>query len=91
MKCYRCDKEGHGVRDCPEPDTRGTTSCNRCGAEGHFVRDCPQPEKQSQPVQKKPINDYCIRPAQTNEAVAISMIINEAYSVTDSWYKKENM
>ena len=42
MKCYRCQKEGHGVRECPEPDNRPPATCRRCGKEGHFVRDCTE-------------------------------------------------
>ncbi|KAF6200153.1 hypothetical protein GE061_006454 [Apolygus lucorum] len=35
MVCYRCDDQGHGVRDCP---TR-ITICSRCDAPGHLARD----------------------------------------------------
>ncbi|KAF6197875.1 hypothetical protein GE061_008849 [Apolygus lucorum] len=37
LVCYRCDGQGHGVRDCP---TR-ITICLRCDAPGHLARDCP--------------------------------------------------
>jgi cellular nucleic acid-binding protein len=37
MRCGNCRKEGHLIRECPEP-----LICPRCGKD-HMLRDCPEP------------------------------------------------
>ena len=37
-RCYRCKKEGHMIRDCPEPP--GPRKCERCNDPGHWEHQC---------------------------------------------------
>ena len=38
MKCFNCEKEGHGTRTCPEP--KKERPCFNCGQVGHMRGDC---------------------------------------------------
>ena len=37
IRCFRCNQEGHTLRDCSMPDTR---ICKRCGEKGHSAARC---------------------------------------------------
>ena len=37
LRCFRCQKMGHGIGECTQPDTR---TCFKCGAQGHIARKC---------------------------------------------------
>lgn len=50
-RCYRCNEEGHVIRDCPRlgnaPPFRGSQGgpppfCLGCGAAGHWLVECPK-------------------------------------------------
>ena len=48
MKCYNCQAEGHGSRECPEPSKykegdRTLMKCQNCQKKGHGAKECTEP------------------------------------------------
>lgn len=39
--CYKCNKQGHLARDCPDKEEDDEVKCYGCGEAGHLSRDCP--------------------------------------------------
>lgn len=41
MKCWRCDGDGHLVKNCKSKKNTKDIKCFSCGKTGHFAANCP--------------------------------------------------
>ena len=41
-KCYRCQKPGHLIKDCPQKAQENKKACYQCGKTDHLARECKQ-------------------------------------------------
>ncbi|XP_024962102.1 uncharacterized protein LOC112502434 [Cynara cardunculus var. scolymus] len=83
LTCYKCDKPGHTVRECPKGKT-----CYECGATGHLRPDCPKHRNGATPHVKTVNNGFGKRSDNRKELPkghgrAYNMTLEEAKETPD--------